>query len=57
MFTGSGTVDNLTSRGVTADAPNYFRLLDWNQRVLQSRQPRVSRTASTGHGSGTPFSS
>ena len=32
-------------------------LLDWNQRVLHCRQPRVSRTASTGHGSGTPFSS
>ena len=26
LFTGSGTVDNLISRGVTADAPNYFAI-------------------------------
>ena len=26
LFTGSGTVDNLTSRGITADAPNYFAI-------------------------------
>jgi amino acid transporter len=26
VFTGSGTVDNLTSRGITADAPNYFAI-------------------------------
>ena len=26
LFTGSGDVDNLTSRGVTADAPDYFGL-------------------------------
>lgn len=24
VFTGGGTVDNLVSRGITADAPNYF---------------------------------
>jgi amino acid transporter len=26
VFSGSGTVGNLTSRGVTADAPNYFAI-------------------------------
>jgi amino acid transporter len=26
IFTGSGTVDNLTSRGITADAPGYFAI-------------------------------
>lgn len=26
VFTGSGDVENLTSRGVTADAPNYFAI-------------------------------
>ena len=26
VFTGSGSFDNLTSRGVTADAPNYFAI-------------------------------
>jgi amino acid transporter len=26
VFTGSGTIDNLTSRGITADAPNYFAI-------------------------------
>jgi amino acid transporter len=26
LFTGSGTLDNLTSRGITADSPNYFAI-------------------------------
>ena len=26
LFTGSGTLDNLTSRGITAGAPNYFAI-------------------------------
>jgi amino acid transporter len=26
VFTGSGTLDNLTSRGIAADAPNYFAI-------------------------------